>query len=107
VAAPVFAEGTCVGFAAVWGHYVDIGGSGPGSANPFMRDLHGEGLRIPPMRLYRRGEVNRDILNMFLANVRGPEEILGDLRASTPAATAAASRWSARLPATAPPSLKP
>jgi N-methylhydantoinase B len=81
MAAPVFAEGVCVAFAAVRGHYVDIGGSGPGSANPFMRDLHGEGLRIPPMRLYRRGEMNRDILNMFLANVRGPEEILGDLRA--------------------------
>lgn len=81
MAAPVFAGRICLGFAAVRGHYVDIGGSGPGSANPFMRDLHGEGLRIPPMRLYRRGEVNPDILNMFLANVRGPDEILGDLRA--------------------------
>jgi N-methylhydantoinase B len=83
MAAPVFAEGLLVGFSAVRGHYVDVGGSGPGSYSSAARDLHAEGLRIPPMRLYRRGQVNQDVLDMFLANVRGPGERLGDLRAQS------------------------
>jgi N-methylhydantoinase B len=81
MAAPVFAEGLLIGFSAVRGHFVDVGGSGPGSYSATARDLHAEGLRIPPMRLYRQGQVNQDVLDLFLANVRGPDERLGDLRA--------------------------
>jgi N-methylhydantoinase B len=81
MAAPVFAGARLVGFSAVRGHFVDVGGSGPGSYSAAAGDLHAEGLRIPPMRLYRRGQMNQDVLAMFLANVRGPDERLGDLRA--------------------------
>jgi len=81
MAAPVFADSLLIGFAAVRGHYVDVGGMGPGSYSAITRDIHGEGVRIPPIRLYRRGELNHEILDIFLSNVRNPDMRMGDLRA--------------------------
>lgn len=79
---PVFLEGEeqpdfyCVNRA----HHADIGGAFPGSMAP-ARDVHGEGLRLPPVHLVRGGELVADVLNIFLANVRVPAERQGDLLA--------------------------
>ncbi len=59
-------------------HHADVGGATPGSMGP-ASDVHGEGLRIPPMRLVRRGEVEREVLALLLANMRVPREREGDL----------------------------
>jgi N-methylhydantoinase B len=80
MAAPVFAEDELIGFAAVRGHFVDVGGLGPGSYSALTRDIHAEGIRIPPVRLARRGRFSQEIVDIFLANVRVPEERMGDLR---------------------------
>jgi N-methylhydantoinase B len=61
-------------------HHADVGGGEPGSMAP-ARDIHGEGLRVPPVRLYRRGEVDRDVLALLLANMRVPVEREADLLA--------------------------
>ena len=46
-------------------HHADVGGAEPGSMAP-ARDVHGEGIRIPPLRLVRGGRVERDVLALIL-----------------------------------------
>jgi N-methylhydantoinase B len=80
MAKPVFAEERLIAFTAVRGHYVDIGGPAPGSYYTLATDIYGEGLRMPPVKIYREGEVNQDVLDIIVANVRNPSERLGDMR---------------------------
>ena len=61
-------------------HHSDVGGMSPGSM-PLAREIFQEGLRIPPVMLMRGGEVQPDVMNMILANVRTPDERRGDLLA--------------------------
>jgi N-methylhydantoinase B len=65
-------------------HHADIGGALAGSMGP-AREIFAEGLRIPAVHLFRRGEMNRDVLAMILANVRTPGEREGDLAAQVAA----------------------
>jgi N-methylhydantoinase B len=73
-------------------HHADIGGTYPGSMGP-CREIYQEGFRIPPVKIMRDGKVDRDILNLLLANVRTPREREGDLGAQI----AACHTGSARL----------
>ena len=66
-------------------HHADVGGAFPGSMAP-ANDVHGEGLRLPPVRIVRGGAVDRDLLALFLANVRVPGERRADLFAQIAAA---------------------
>ena len=61
-------------------HHADIGGATPGSMG-LATDIYGEGIRIPPIRLVRGGEVDRDTMRLLLANVRGNVERRGDFDA--------------------------
>jgi len=79
--APVFWGETLVGFVANRAHHADVGGMAPGSLPSSAKEIYQEGLRIPPLLLWRRGELNREVLDLILANVRTPHERLGDLRA--------------------------
>jgi len=71
---------------AAWGpflvanraHHADVGGASPGSLG-LATDIHGEGLRIPPVRIVRAGRVDEDLLALFCANVRAPAERREDL----------------------------
>jgi N-methylhydantoinase B/oxoprolinase/acetone carboxylase alpha subunit len=63
-------------------HHADIGGMSPGSM-PLAREIYQEGLRIPPVMLMRRGEMQADVMNLILSNVRTPDERQGDLLAQT------------------------
>ena len=65
-------------FVACRAHHADIGGATPGSMAP-MPDVHGEGLRIPPVHLVRGGELVQDVVRLLLANMRVPAEREGDL----------------------------
>jgi len=62
-------------------HQSDIGGASHGAYNAAATDIWQEGLRITPLRLYDRGEVRRDLLEMIVANVRHPRDFRGDLAA--------------------------
>lgn len=59
-------------------HHADVGGQHPGSMAP-AADVHGEGLRIPPVRLVRAGAVDPELSRLILANMRGAREREGDL----------------------------
>jgi len=88
--APVFAPGDGPGarprFHVVSrAHHADVGGAFPGSMAP-MRDVHGEGLRLPPVRIVRAGTPDPELLAVFLANVRVPSERRADLFAQVAAA---------------------
>ena len=66
-----------------WGfiHYMDVGGRVPGSISAYNTDVFQEGLRIPPMKLMRRGVLNEDFVSIFKANCRLPETNMADLQA--------------------------
>jgi N-methylhydantoinase B len=59
-------------------HHADVGGVAPGSLG-LARDIHGEGLRIPPVRIVKEGVLDEDLLDLFCANVRAPRERREDL----------------------------
>ncbi|MFN2532112.1 MAG: hydantoinase B/oxoprolinase family protein [Pyrinomonadaceae bacterium] len=61
-------------------HHADIGGATPGSMG-LATDIYGEGIRIPPVRLVRRGLVDREMIRLLMANVRNHPERLGDFEA--------------------------
>jgi N-methylhydantoinase B len=61
-------------------HHADVGGTFPGSMG-ICREIYQEGFRIPPVKLIRAGEVDRDVLALLLTNVRTPVERDGDLNA--------------------------
>ncbi len=67
-------------YAAVRAHHSDVGGTFAGSMGP-GREIYQEGIRIPPIRLMRRGQIDREVLSLILHNVRTPEEREGDLAA--------------------------
>ncbi len=71
---------TLLGYVASRAHHSDVGGMSPGSM-PLAREIYQEGLRIPPVRLYRKGTLNDDLWETLLANVRTPVERAGDLDA--------------------------
>ena len=61
-------------------HHSDVGGMSPGSM-PLAREIYQEGLRLPPVLLMRRGAIERQVMDLILANVRTPVEREGDLLA--------------------------
>ena len=69
-----------IAYVASRAHHADIGGMTPGSM-PIAREIFQEGLIIPPVKLVVAGELNQDILDIILSNVRTPEERSGDLKA--------------------------
>lgn len=81
--APVFVDGKLIALAASTGHWMDVGGSVPGGWAPKATEVHQEGMLIPPVKLYDGGKRNDALVEMFLANVRLPEQIAGDLAAMT------------------------
>lgn len=78
---PIFRGEEVVAFAANRAHHADVGGKMPGSLAGDTTEIYQEGLRIPPIKLWRGGEMDKDLTEMITANVRTPEERLGDLRA--------------------------
>lgn len=80
--APVFIGGDRkpFGYVANRAHHADIGGAAPGSM-PLATQIYQEGLRLPPVRLMAGGEIQRDVLQLFIANTRVAEERRGDLLA--------------------------
>ena len=90
---PVFHDGHLVAIASALGHHIDVGGRSPGSISTDARDVFEEGLMIPPLKLYRKGEPVPEILRMIEANIRVPEKTLGDIRAEIGAVTVGERRY--------------
>ena len=78
LAMPCFVDGQLLGFLCNIAHHADIGGMTPGSMAGGMSEIYQEGLRIPLVRLFTAGELNQDIFDLLLLNVRVPHERRGD-----------------------------
>jgi 5-oxoprolinase (ATP-hydrolysing)/N-methylhydantoinase A len=76
VVTPVFRDSRLVALTATVGHVGDIGGT---KDSLRAREIYDEGFQIPPMKLYRAGVPNDDLLTLLGENVRKREEVLGDV----------------------------
>lgn len=94
VIAPAFFGDRLLGFGCVRAHWPDVGSATPGSYGA-VTEIYGEGLRLPPVRLYRDGKPDPNIEAIIIANVRTPAERMGDLRAQVAANRRAAARMAA------------
>lgn len=81
VVAPAFWRDRLVGFMLAYSHHTDIGGRFPGGFSSMCGEAFEEGLRIPMLKLQNGGVRNDALLQMIEANVRAPEEWIGDVEA--------------------------
>lgn len=97
VISPIFYEGKLRFYAVNRAHHSDVGGATHGGYNPSASEIYHEGIRIPPLKLYEHGIPRRDLLHMLAANVRHPENFLGDLNAQIGSVMIAGQRIRAML----------
>lgn len=76
---PVFRDGEVFCYLASVGHWHDVGGNVPGNYNPAATECFQEGMLIPPVKLYDRGEFRQDIVDILSSNSRLPLSLYGDL----------------------------
>lgn len=67
---PLFHKDTLLGWAACKGHQADIGGAVRGGYNPQATEVWQEALRIPPVKVYEKGKIKKDVWNLIFANIR-------------------------------------
>lgn len=85
VITPVFVDTSIVALVATLAHHVDIGGVTPGSMATEATEIFQEGIRVPPIRLFSEGELQRETLSFLLMNIRTAEKTRGDLMAQVAA----------------------
>lgn len=78
---PVFFDGQLIAFVANIAHQLDMGGAVPGGVAGGLTEIYQEGLRVPFVKLYRRGKEDRKIFDFIGRNIRIPEKTLEDFRA--------------------------
>ena len=78
---PFFDEGRCIALLANLAHHVDIGGISPGGMPTISTEIFQEGIRIPPVKLRKQGEIDDQIMELITNNVRTPYETYGDFQA--------------------------
>ncbi|MFQ5565726.1 MAG: hydantoinase B/oxoprolinase family protein [Paracoccaceae bacterium] len=76
---PYFRDGRVFCWLASVGHWHDVGGNVPGNYNPAATECFQEGVLIPPVKLYDRGELRQDVVDILMANSRLPGSAYGDL----------------------------
>jgi N-methylhydantoinase B len=89
LARPIFHDGELLALAQASGHWADVGGSVPGSFDVTLAEYYGGGMRIPPVRVWDRGVLRHDVVEMLVANMRVPDDARGDLIAQAEATTIA------------------
>ena len=92
VLVPIFRKGRHIAWSAMFGHMSDNGGMVPGSIPVKAESIFQEGIRIPPTKLYKKGVLQSDLLDLILHNVRTPQWNKFDLNALVAACNTAAKR---------------
>jgi len=85
VLVPIFWQETLIAWSEANGHWADMGGSVPGSFDVTAHDMFKEGIRVPPVKIWRRGEYCGDVAKLIAKNTRDPGAIIGDMDAQTQA----------------------
>jgi len=88
----VFKDGRLIGYASMFGHQSDIGGKVVGSMPINAHSIFEEGVRIPPVKLWKKGIFNEDLLALVLHQTRKPDWCLADLNALIASCRVAARR---------------
>ena len=78
---PIFRNGRIISWASMFGHMTDIGGKVPGSMPNDAQSIFEEGIRIPPVKIYKKGEFQEQIVQIAAHNSRMPEWYKADLHA--------------------------
>lgn len=76
---PLIVEGEVIFYCVSRAHHGDIGGSVAGSYNAKATEIFQEGLRIPPIKLVRGGQIIHEVMDLITCNVRNPQMLQNDL----------------------------
>ena len=89
---PVFKDGRLIAYTSMFGHQSDIGGKVVGSMPINARSIFEEGVRIPPVKIWKKGEYNDDLMKLVMHQTRKPDWCQADLNALVAACRVAARR---------------
>ncbi len=89
---PVFKDGRLIAYTAMFGHQSDIGGAVPGSMPIGASSIFEEGVRIPPVKIWKKGEYNDDLMKLVMHQTRKPDWCQADLNALIASCRVAARR---------------
>jgi len=92
IAMPVFANQTLIAWTASIAHWNDVGGMTPGSMSVTAGEIYQEGLRLPAIRLFEKGELIQSVFDIIMANSRLPDFVKGDLWSQIAASRQASKR---------------
>ena len=96
-ALPFFYKGAHFAWLSNTGHWPDTGGMVPGGFSARATEVVQEGLRFPPVKLYKEGKIDEEILSIILSNIRVPEQRIGDIEAQSAALLVGARRMTSLL----------
>ena len=94
---PFFYQGKLFAWLANTGHWPDIGGMVPGGFSAHATESEQEGLRLPPVKLFKRGVMDEEILAIILSNIRIADQRIGDIKAQAAALAIGEKRLAALL----------
>ena len=94
---PFFYRGALWCWLANTGHWPDIGGMVPGGFSATATEVEQEGLRLPPVKLFKKGVMDQEILSIILSNIRIADQRIGDIKAQAAALTVGDKRLTALL----------
>ncbi|WP_419814491.1 hydantoinase B/oxoprolinase family protein [Glacieibacterium sp.] len=89
---PVFKDGRLIAYTSMFGHMSDIGGMVAGSMPIDATSIFQEGVRIPPVKIYKQGAYNEEVVRLIMHQVRTPDWCKADLNALIAACRVAARR---------------
>jgi len=94
---PFFYKGRLWCWLANTGHWPDTGGMVPGGFSANATEVEQEGLRLPPVKLYKKGVLDDEIMSIILSNIRVADQRIGDIKAQAAALTTGEKRLAALL----------
>jgi N-methylhydantoinase B len=90
---PIFKDELLIAFVAVRAHWIDIGGRDAGGWNLDTTEIYQEGIQIPTLKLFNRGELDEEKWRLIALNIRLPEQVFGDMQAQVSACKLAERRY--------------
>jgi len=94
---PFFYKGELFAWLANTGHWPDVGGMVPGGFSASATEVEQEGLRLPPVKFWKKGEMDQEILSIILSNIRIADQRIGDIKAQAAALTTGEVRLTALI----------
>ena len=94
---PFFYKGELFAWLANTGHWPDVGGMVPGGFSASATEVEQEGLRLPPVKFFKKGEMDQEILSIILSNIRIADQRIGDIKAQAAALATGEQRLTALI----------